>query len=342
MIICGDIHAGNKVPFSTTTKDGLNSRFVDTIKALWRVDDLIHKGLGSTLIFLGDVFDAPGETINKQVLLWVHNAFSNLANSAERIYILTGNHDIHRGHSMLGVLGDIESITVIDKPEWITIEGFDCLFIPFMRDPKDIISALAEMCGVPGDGKPSVLFGHFNVEGVIAGKALHRIDNHTIPLKKIPEGFEYVVLGHVHTPQHLGNILYLGSLLQANSGEEGDTKQVAVLDKNGLELIPFPGPQFHTVDIFKGDISALSDIRGAAPEDYYTLVLHDPIDESKLPRDHRVRVIRNYDMMVEERLDVKKADSKEELLKKYLENIETKLDKEKLVELALEVWEESR
>lgn len=330
MLIVGDIHAGNKRPFSTITSTGINSRLADTLTILRDISAYSSKIHNKNIIFLGDIFDCPGETIPKDVLIWVHNAFRRLSDSCNNIVIISGNHDCFRGRSVLGIFDDIKNVTIILEPTTIKIEERLCYFIPYTRDAEQLLDWLKEAQDVGVEN--AVLFGHFSVKGSWAGKQFYHL-NDGIPIGDIPTSFEYVLLGHVHSAQQLGHVVYVGSIMQINASEEEEEKHMIELTDK-LRVIPLGGPRFHTVEIHNGDFSYLKTMRTEHPDDYYTVVLKDQISEEELPKsDHRIRVIRDYDGMREERLEIKKTESLEDLLKKYMEEYETTLNKEKLIEV---------
>jgi DNA repair exonuclease SbcCD nuclease subunit len=294
-----------------------------------------------TIIFLGDIFDVPGPSIDKQVLIWTHNAFKRLASSCEAVYILSGNHDIYQNRSILSVFDDIKNITVISEPMVTEIEGRPCHFIPYTRDVEQLRDWLKEAGTVDAEG--AVLFGHFSVSGAYAGKTFYRlkdgVDINLVPTDK----FQYVILGHVHSAQIIKNVIYVGSIIQANASEENEKKyMIELTDK--LRPIPLGGPQFHTVEVSNGDYSRLLRMRDEHPDHYYTIVLQDSVSEEALPKysnDHRIRVVRDYESMREERLEIKKTDTLENLLTKYMEEYETDLDKETLIKAVEGIWNAS-
>jgi len=117
VLVLGDLHAGNKKPFSTVMGGGLNSRFSDSLRVLSSISDYVSGMAIRTLVFLGDIFEAPGPTIHKDVLIWVHNSFKRIADKCEQVFIVSGNHDYFRDKSVLTVFDDISNVRVISEPE---------------------------------------------------------------------------------------------------------------------------------------------------------------------------------------------------------------------------------
>lgn len=330
MLIIGDIHAGNRKLFSTITSEGLNSRFVDTLIVLKDIATYATETNQQTLIFLGDIFEAPGEGIHKDVLIWTHNAFKRLSSQCEKLIILSGNHDLYRGQSILTIFDDIENCIVITKPTWIPLEEYNCCFIPFARNQELLYAWLLD-AGMKAT-EDSLLFGHFATKGVRTGVVQLKdgLDIQYIPTDK----FKYIFLGHIHSPQVTKNIIYPGSILQNNMSERGEDKYIIDFT-NILQSIKIHGPQFHSIEISND----LEDSEGVINDtDYYDIILKQPVDETDLPQGFRFRIIKDYSLSREERLDIKKESSKKEMLQKYLDKLETTQDKNKLISLTMDIW----
>lgn len=129
--------------------------------------------------------------------------------------------------------------------------------------------------------KRKILFGHFQVAGSItkSGTLLEGIS----PDLLVP--FELSLLGHVHKPQALGNNAhYVGSPFQQDWGEAGESKRVAILDTDSLQLewIPVTGfPSYHTVSVAEF-VEALENDSG---EDRFKVIVQSP-DEAQIIYTH--------------------------------------------------------
>lgn len=338
MLIFSDVHGGNRRLFATMTKEGLNSRFVDVLEVVRGIARYADKTRQRSIVCLGDVFESPGETIHKDVLVWLHNAFRRLASNADNVYILSGNHDLYRGRSVLTVFDDIPNVRVVSEPSWITIEGYDCAFVPFIRNVEELRDTLKQIDEEAKGLIDPLLFGHFDIKDINVGRpGQESRTKKGINMNEIPfEPFKEVFLGHIHRPSDSGNIHIVGSILQTVRSESGDLKRLFTFNDGQLKEIKLGGPKFHIVEICGGDFNEFEAMRNDSPEDFYDLVLKDPVTGYILPRDYRVRIIRDYGSVREERMDVKRADSQRDLLIKYLEGLD--ID-EKAKELALRIFD---
>jgi len=335
--VVGDVHAGNRRPFSRVLDNGLNSRFVDTLQALKSVADMCRKCAVSHVILLGDIFESPGETVPKDVLIWIKNALTRLAESASNeLIILSGNHDLHRGKSILTMFEDIPNITVVTAPVWYPVSQYDCLFIPYNRDPEKIKEQLKELTEDRGYTPDQLLFGHFECKGVVVGKAGYKTPI-GINIVKLPDIFHHRFFGHIHKPMELDGVVFVGSILQNKTDEEGDEKRIILLHNDGTyRSVGLRGPRFQTVEITD---PALFEDNG---RDYYILKLKKPGMEDHLPRGHRFKLVHDYTTERKQRLQAKPTDTLDTLLTRYLEGLDTKLDKSDLMETTLGIWKETK
>jgi exonuclease SbcD len=97
------------------------------------------------------------------------------------------------------------------------------------------IRALPELPGYDAALR-TVLVAHLNVTGADVNRGLLRIDERSdvvLDAAALPQGFDYVALGHVHKPQcirGLTHIRYAGSLDRMDFGDTDAAKEVVLVD----------------------------------------------------------------------------------------------------------------
>jgi exonuclease SbcD len=100
------------------------------------------------------------------------------------------------------------------------------------------------------------------------------------------DGFDYVALGHIHGPQHIGRetVRYCGTPLKYSFSEKDHQKSVTVvtLGKKGeTEVRTVPLTPLHDLREIRGtydQLTLLETYRGTAVDDYLHVVLTDEED----------------------------------------------------------------
>ena len=97
--------------------------------------------------------------------------------------------------------------------------------------------------------------------------------------------FDYVALGHIHSPQSIGEtIRYCGTPLKYSFSEAGQEKSVTVVElseKGSLQLRTIPLKPLHDLRELRGrygELTARSFYEGTPTEDYLHIVLTDEED----------------------------------------------------------------
>lgn len=229
IIVFGDIHIYSH-------KNSLQ-RLQDCLDALrWVLETARSKGI-RTAIFLGDFFH---DRQKIQVIAY-HNAFDILKEYKDiEIKMLLGNHDLwfydKWDISSVMPLSALPNVEVISKPCTLEVEGLSVDFIPFTHDPISIIKGFQK--------KSRILCSHLAIDGAILN-ARHNIkaevsiesEKDVIRVTKdVLRGWEKVFLGHYHCAQKVSETVeYVGSPLQLDFSDAGQTKHIVVLDTRNLD-----------------------------------------------------------------------------------------------------------
>lgn len=250
VIILGDPHIGKNLQIGKTgIGANLNSRLVDQINLLdWTLDTAIDK-LASHIIITGDVFEDPNPSpyIVTTFLSWLKRCQSNDIN----VHIIFGNHDFTRSGfiytSPLDIINEAEldNVKIYNSINTIFIDTSAFTFMPF-RDRKSFSvtsnakalsilkdSLIYELSSIPITYK-KIVVGHLAIEGSIPiGDEFDDINNELFCSIDMFNGYDYVWMGHVHSPQVLSKnpyVAHIGSMDISNFGETNHKKHIVILD----------------------------------------------------------------------------------------------------------------
>jgi len=250
VLILGDVHLGKGTSIGkNNTGTGFNTRVIDQLKLLdWTLDRAIES-FCDHIVITGDIFEDPKPHHSLVV------AFMDWLKKCEchdvQVHIVAGNHDLLRSGSFYTSPLDIISIAELDKCriykdiETFYVEDVAFTMLPF-RDRKSYISnsnqeALLMLKGaldyelyeIPIFCK-KVIVGHLAVEGsIFVGDEVDDVSNELFCPKSMFDGFDYVWMGHVHSPQTILKhplIAHVGSMDISNFGEQDHKKHVVIFD----------------------------------------------------------------------------------------------------------------
>ena len=181
---------------------------------------------------------------------------------------LVGNHEqwlrspkIHAGKMFRAFFH------VVDGCEAIPCGKVNILCISYQDDERSITDFLR----LNRPKRPALLLGHFQVAGcqMPTGTAAGGFSKEALDFVNIG------LLGHIHKPQTLGKLHYIGSPFQQDWGESGEAKRVAIVDIQGgridvswVPLEGFPAYRQVSLDDFLASVKADS-------EDRYKVILKD-------------------------------------------------------------------
>lgn len=263
VLVLGDIHLGRSMSVGRTgIGSSLNSRIIDQINLLdWVLDQAIEHNI-KHIITTGDVFEelkVPPYLI-ALLIEWIKRCeIHNI-----HIHIVIGNHDILRTGthytSPLDILSssELENVSIYKNIETIFIEGTAFTFIPF-RDRRsfgvetygEAIQTLQnmveyELVSIPITYR-KVVVGHLSLEGSIPiGDEIDDISNELMLPLNMFNGYNYVLMGHVHRWQVLReqpHIVHLGSMDISNFGESDQIKKIAIIhpqEDKEIEYVNIP------------------------------------------------------------------------------------------------------
>lgn len=227
----------------------------------WIIDE-VEKRKVDAVVCLGDVLNTR-ELVSVRALsaaLSFFDAFSERL-SGTPIHILLGNHDINLKHSRkFSSLDALSMKTMRNSGLFLHrdltalndfLPGVPCLILPYHEDQSEIIEFLEDYASKNGEKsdslKSTVVFGHLAVSGAQQNHSPYKYRG---PLKTSTFApFKRTFSGHFHHHHELARnrIVYVGSPMQFNFGDAGDTRGIVIYDTDTdtYELIPNPyGEQY--------------------------------------------------------------------------------------------------
>lgn len=295
-----DLHIGKRVNEFSMIED---QKYILT-QILYAADQEKPDGI----LISGDVYD---RTIPTAEAVQVFDAFlTRLSEQKIPAFIISGNHDsaerLAFGSSLMGKSGiyfskvydrTVEKIPMQDAygTVWIYL-------LPFLR-PSTIRHALperAEEVQSAADAvrialeqtkidekERNVLLAHQFVTGAkrCDAEELQVGDVDQIPAELFAS-FEYVALGHIHSPQKVGRetVRYCGAPLKYAFSEAGQEKSITVVElkeKGSVDLRTIPLKPLHDLRKIRGtylEVTAKSFYENRDCEDYLQVTLTDEED----------------------------------------------------------------
>ena len=282
-----DLHIGMENYGRMDPETGLNGRVADF---LVRLDDVVtyaHEHDADLVLFAGDAFRSrsPGTTLQREFAQRIRR----LSDAGIAVVLLVGNHDVpvmsQRASSVeiFDTLA-VPHVTVAQKPAVHRINTkrgpLQVLALPYpirqrllSRDqfrslPQEqldravseaLVGILDSLAASLDPECPSVVLGHFSVDGALWGseRSIMVGRDVTLPVSALNDArWQYVALGHIHQHQDLNPgsappIVYSGSLERVDFGEERQPKGFCwvLLDqhKASWRYVEVPARRFVTV-----------------------------------------------------------------------------------------------
>ncbi len=305
------------------------------------------------IVFAGDLFHTKS-IISAEMLLNATNVLKLINQNCPQlksIYIIPGNHDIYLKNdaswNILQIYQEFPKIQVFNSLSYVDIDNTRCWFLPYYRSSQEYIEYLDKID--VSTIKRNLLFSHIGVDSF---SMLQTEDitiaeqNEFIKPKKFKK-FDHVYLGHFHSYQTKGNITYVSSPIQSRHGDEHGKHGFVIHDlkTNTHEFIQnYKSPQFLTKELTMEVLKELLSQNGAGK--FVRLIVKDHIPSTKLSIIIEKLKKKNYSAEIKfmlnnatfyddsfasiENWDELVFNSVEELFAKFLNFIETDLDKEKL------------
>ncbi len=293
-----DLHIGKRVNEYSMTED---QRFI-----LRQILGLAEETRPDAVLIAGDLYDRsvpPGEAVGL-----LDDFLTELCARGVPVFAVSGNHDsperLEFGSRIMRKNGVVLAGAFRGRPDVAVLSdrfGPVHLYLlpflkpasaaPFFGDEADTtenaVRCALHACRID-PAERNVLVAHQFVTD--RGRQPQRCDSETLSLGGSDEvdvsafgAFDYVALGHLHGPQHIGRpeVRYAGSPLKYSFSEARQKKSVTLAElgeKGKIEITPLPLTPLHDMREIRGPIGALTrpEIAAQGPaDDYIRAVLTD-------------------------------------------------------------------
>ncbi len=335
-----DIHAHKFAEFDKGS-DWTGSHRLDMIlQTLLTMKNYCAENGISHVLVAGDTYNIRAK-VDIEVQNHMLNVMEAFNSDGIKVVFIAGNHDQYDNSSLPAnatqAFRNIPGFTILDTEGVITLEEgeekVEVLCIPYNKEVDRLKSAINTFVNTPRDSG-AILLAHIGVTGGYQGT--HLMSDSFALEELYPGYFKYVVLGHYHNRQFLGetkNAFYCGSPIAHSFNEEGQTKGFMVIDtarRCDVAFVEIPNPGFYTVT---SDISAEQLQKHADNGDYLRLKLKSTEVQDFLAKvppglNYKTEIEKEY--KVEERSDVKIGMSFEEIVCSYAEQYMPEAKKEGL------------
>jgi len=307
-----------------------------------------------TIIDLGDSFDRR-KFVNYYSLMRAKKMFYDpIEERSWSLYSLVGNHNdyfknTNSCNSVDLLFNKYESIYCVEEAEEIDFDGLTIAMLPWINSGNR--EASVEFIR---NTTSQVLFGHLELQGFEMYRGA--VNNHGDD-PNVFNKFDVVCTGHYHHRSTRGNINYLGAPYEMTWSDFDDDRGFHIFDTDTRELtfVKNPYRMFNKVwyddtdcdvtDIIDEDFSHLQGtfvkvIIKNKSNPYWFDMFIERLEKADINHLQVVEDHLNLDLDDDEDL-VNEAEDTMTILKKYIESLEVKADKEKLEGLVHNLYSEA-
>lgn len=304
-----DLHLGKRVNEFSMTED---QKYI-----LDQIIEITEDEKPDGILIAGDVYDKSVPSVEAVELF--NDFLSQMAKRRQRVFVISGNHDsperlafasellCHSGIYISPVYeGNVRPITLED--EYGTVNIF---LLPFLKPvhvrrvfPDEPAQSCTDALGTAvshmevDKSQRNILIAHQFVTGAERSESedisVGGMDNVDVSVFDV---FDYVALGHIHRPQHIGRecVRYCGTPLKYSFSEAGHRKSVTIAElreKGNLQIRTTELVPRRDMRELKGtyeELASRKNYAGTAVEDYIHITLTD--EEDILDAIAKLRVI---------------------------------------------------
>ncbi len=297
-----------------------------------------------TILHLGDLVDRR-KSINFLILNYLRKYFINpIVNLDMKAHIVVGNHDMYykntnQVNSINELYGDNESIFVYDTAEDIVLDDLKVCLVPWIC-PENESDTFIHLNRTDAQ----VMMGHLELNGFTMHMGM--VCEHGYDVQDFQK-FDQIFSGHFHHKNGKGNIEYLGSPYQLTWSDYNTPRGFHIYDTSTRDLEFIENPVQNFVRLEYSELAStdfdLQDkfvkvIVKRKDNPYHFEKYMEKVNEAN---PYVVRII-------EERLEISdtsnlvdEAQDTLSILGKYVDELDTDLDKNRLKVLLQELYSES-
>ena len=266
--------------------------------------------------------------------------------------IIPGNHDCYykntnRLNALKELLGHyMNEVSILEDPVVMDYDGLKMGMIPWINQENEKqCNEFLKNC------KADIIGGHFELMGFDMLRGVPCTHGMTTEnLKR----FELVLSGHYHCKSNQGNIHYLGSQMEFFWNDAGDDKFFHILDTDTRELLPVRNPITLYEKIYYDDeVTDYSEYEVSHLDAKFVKVVvknkTEPftfdrfLDRIQSRSIHDLKIQEDFTEFLGETVEDAglEVEDTNELLRSYVDNVETVLDKERLKKELIDLMQEA-
>ena len=291
------------------------------------------------ILHLGDYYDNR-KTVNFKALHHNRKIFlEKLREYGITMDIILGNHDCYFKNtndlnSLKELLGHyMNEVNIIEEPRVMDYDGCKIGLVPWINPENE-----KEYLKFIKNCKAEIIGAHLELTGFEMDRGLECRDGMS-PTHF--DKFEMVLTGHFHAKSTRGNIYYLGSQMEFYWNDCHDKKYFHIFDTDTRELTPILNPlTIHQKIYYDCDkIEVLQDLSNIDNKFVKLIVVNkgDPliferfVDRVQMRSIHQLKIVENFREFLGDSVngDIK-IDDTTELVHKYIDMVDTDLDKNRI------------
>ena len=300
-----------------------------------------------TVLDLGDTFDNR-KGVDLYSLEWAKTSyFDRLANLGVNLISIVGNHTAYYKNTndintIDLLLREYDNIRIVSECEQITVGNLDVLFIPWINQENS-----ERTYKMIKESKAKVAMGHLELNGFIA------THGHVMDVGadfECYDKFTHVFSGHYHTRSSNGKIYYLGNPYEMFWNDVNDKRGFHIYDTETLKLKTINNPnalykiinyndtprQLFKFSDYNGKIVKVV-VRQKSSEKEYDMFMDSLMKAN--PSD--VKIVERTDDLVFGGDIVEQTEDTITLLDKYVDDLETNLNKSRIKGIIKEIYQEA-
>lgn len=303
------------------------------------------------VLHLGDYYDNR-KTINLKALHANRRMFLHvLRDKGITMDIICGNHDTYYKNtndlnSLKELMGHyMNEVNIVHEPKVLDYDGCKIGLVPWINpENEEATSTFLKNC------KCDIIGGHFELAGFEMNRGSVCHDGMSTDLL---QRFELVMSGHFHTRSSMGNIHYLGSQMEFFWSDAHDPKYFHVFDTETREMTPVQNTItiYHKVYYDEDKINYFEDL-SYLDNKFVKVIVTNRSDMQKFERYvDRIQRQKIYEMKIIEDFkefrgdavgDEVTVDDTETLIRNYIHDVDTDLDKDKISNMVSDLMIEAQ
>jgi len=298
-----------------------------------------------TVVHLGDIVDRRKYISYVTLRAFRDHFVQPMADRNIDFHCIVGNHDIFYKQSLKinspGLnLTEHTNVTTYSDPQTINLKGQDIFLIPWVCEEN-----AEQFIEQRDQTKAKYAFGHLEIAGFYANATY--LVQHGLDVGVFSQ-FEQVFSGHFHKKNSSGNVSYLGNPYQMYWNDEGDVRGFHIFDleTGELEFIPNPNHLFSKIYYKEGMLLKPSKYR----DTYIKIIVEEKSTPQKLSAFidklykvgvHDIKVIENFDLSVDDDVEIESEDTLTTLTK-YVEAMDNDINKESVIDIFKSLYVEAQ